>query len=66
MIQIPAQIQSRHKALLFEKAIPEIYHLYYEIGATRSGENVTLKNKIAIISTTKEGLKQKKANWKPV
>ena len=40
--------------------------IYYETGATHSGENVTFKNKNAIISTKKEGIKSKNANWKPV
>ena len=29
MIQIPAHIQIRYKALLIKKAIPERYHYYY-------------------------------------
>ncbi|MFC1857597.1 hypothetical protein ACFL9U_06150 [Thermodesulfobacteriota bacterium] len=40
--------------------------LYYETGTTQSGEKVPFKNKNAIISTKKEDLKSKNANWKPV
>jgi len=40
--------------------------IYHEMGATHSGENVTFKNKNAIISTKKEGLKSKTTNWTPV
>jgi len=40
--------------------------IYYLIGTTNSGENITLKNKNAIISTKKKDLKSKNTNWKIV
>ena len=48
-----------------EQASDEI-SIYYLTGAAHFGENITLKNKNAIISTKKEGLKSKNANWKIV
>jgi len=40
--------------------------IYYLIGTTNSDENITLKNKNAIISTKKKDLKSKNTNWKIV
>jgi len=48
-----------------QKQASHAVSIYYEIGTTNSGENVSFKNKNRIISTEKEGLKAKTANWKP-
>jgi len=49
-----------------QKQASHAVSIYYEIGTTNSGENVSFKDKNTIISTEKEGLKSKNANWKPV
>ena len=49
-----------------QKQASHAVSIYYEIGTTNSGENVSFMDKNIMISTEKEGLKSKNVNWKPV
>jgi len=65
-VQIIKKLREKNQIEQQQKQASDAISIYYEIGTTHSGENVTFKNKNTIISTKKEGLKFKNVDWKSV
>ena len=60
------KLQEKNQTEQQQEQASDAISIYYESAATHSDENIPFKNNNAVISTEKQGLKSKNANWNSV